>query len=62
MLTLCGLYPKGMITAVIELEDVEEQGFKALINDKEKHVKILVRALARNVLSSYTLQPSTSSL
>ena len=31
------------MTAVIELDEVEEKGFKALINDKESHVKILVR-------------------
>lgn len=31
------------MTAVIELDEVEEKGLKALINDKESHVKILVR-------------------
>ncbi|KAI9893378.1 MAG: hypothetical protein M1814_006674 [Vezdaea aestivalis] len=34
--------PEGMITRKIALEEVEEKGFKALINDKENHVKILV--------------------
>lgn len=31
-----------MITSKISLENVVEQGIKALINDKERHVKILV--------------------
>jgi len=31
-----------MITSKIRLEDVEEKGFKALIGERDKHVKILV--------------------
>jgi threonine dehydrogenase-like Zn-dependent dehydrogenase len=37
------LDPKGMITAIIELNEIEEKGFKALIYDKNNHVKILVK-------------------
>ncbi|KAI9815541.1 MAG: hypothetical protein M1827_002675 [Pycnora praestabilis] len=36
------LKPEAMITRKIKLEDVVEQGLKALIADKDKHVKILV--------------------
>jgi threonine dehydrogenase-like Zn-dependent dehydrogenase len=36
------LKPEKMITRKISLEDLVESGFKALINDKENHVKILV--------------------
>jgi hypothetical protein len=31
-----------MITSKIRMEDVVEKGFKALIDEKDKHVKILV--------------------
>lgn len=31
-----------MITKKIKLDEVEESGFKALINDKDSQVKILV--------------------
>lgn len=31
-----------MITSKIQLEELVEGGIKALINDKERHVKILV--------------------
>ena len=31
-----------MITSRIALEDIVEDGIKALINDRESHVKILV--------------------
>jgi len=31
-----------MITSKIKLDDLVEGGFKALIHQKEKHVKILV--------------------
>jgi len=31
-----------MITRKIKLNEVEEKGFKALVNDKDSHVKILV--------------------
>lgn len=34
--------PEHMISAKISLKDVEEQGFKALINDKDTHCKILI--------------------
>ncbi|CAE7020588.1 hypothetical protein CFE70_002885 [Pyrenophora teres f. teres 0-1] len=36
------LQPRRMITSKIQLEDLVEHGIKALINDKESHVKILV--------------------
>jgi len=36
------LEPRKMITSKIQLEDLVEHGIKALINDKESHVKILV--------------------
>ncbi len=36
------LTPEAMITRKIKLDEVEEKGFKALINDKDNHVKILV--------------------
>jgi hypothetical protein len=31
-----------MITSKIRMEDVEEKGFRALIEERDKHVKILV--------------------
>ncbi|KIX00037.1 chlorophyll synthesis pathway protein BchC [Rhinocladiella mackenziei CBS 650.93] len=34
--------PEGMITKTIKLDQVAEEGFKTLIEDKENHVKILV--------------------
>lgn len=34
--------PESMITRKIKLDEVEEKGFKALVNDKDNHVKILV--------------------
>jgi threonine dehydrogenase-like Zn-dependent dehydrogenase len=34
--------PEGMITKKIKLNEVAEEGFKALIDDKENQVKILV--------------------
>jgi threonine dehydrogenase-like Zn-dependent dehydrogenase len=36
------LNPQKMITSKIQLEDLVEGGIKALISDKESHVKILV--------------------
>ncbi|RMZ90487.1 hypothetical protein DV736_g2267, partial [Chaetothyriales sp. CBS 134916] len=36
------LRPGGMITKVIKMDQVVDEGFGALINDKENHVKILV--------------------
>lgn len=34
--------PQGMITKKIALDKVAEEGFKALIEDKDNQVKILV--------------------
>ncbi|KAF9768926.1 hypothetical protein IL306_013718 [Fusarium sp. DS 682] len=34
--------PEGMITKVIKMDKVVEEGFQTLINDKDNHVKILV--------------------
>ena len=34
--------PGPMITSTIKLEDVVESGIKALIKDKDSHVKIMV--------------------
>lgn len=34
--------PAGMITKTIKLNEVEQEGFHTLINDKDNHVKILV--------------------
>ncbi|KAL3495796.1 chaperonin 10-like protein [Aspergillus germanicus] len=34
--------PRPMITSKIRMEDVEEKGFRALVNEKDKHVKILI--------------------
>ena len=34
--------PKAMITKTIKLDQVAEEGFKALVEDKENQVKILV--------------------
>ncbi|EXL69657.1 hypothetical protein FOPG_14383 [Fusarium oxysporum f. sp. conglutinans race 2 54008] len=34
--------PQGMITKVIKMDKVVEEGFQTLINDKDNHVKILV--------------------
>lgn len=36
------LTPEAMITRKIKLTEVEEKGFKTLVNDKDNHVKILV--------------------
>ena len=36
------LKPESMITSKIKMDEVEEKGFKALIHEKGKHVKILV--------------------
>ncbi|KAL8731168.1 MAG: hypothetical protein Q9166_003575 [cf. Caloplaca sp. 2 TL-2023] len=36
------LKPEPMITGKIQMNEVEEKGFKALIEEKDKHVKILV--------------------
>lgn len=37
------LNPEPMITSLIEMDQIEENGFKALINYKDTHVKIMVR-------------------
>lgn len=34
--------PAGMITKTIKLNQVAEEGYRTLIDDKENHVKILV--------------------
>ncbi len=34
--------PESMITRKIKLDEVEEKGFKTLVDDKDNHVKILV--------------------
>ena len=36
------LKPESMITGKIQMDEVEEKGFKPLVNEKDKHVKILV--------------------
>lgn len=36
------LKPASMITRKIQMDEVEEKGFKALVYDKDNHVKILV--------------------
>ncbi|KAL8857482.1 MAG: hypothetical protein Q9178_005976 [Gyalolechia marmorata] len=36
------LKPEPMITGKIQMDEIEEKGFKALIEEKDKHVKILV--------------------
>ncbi|KAL8706191.1 MAG: hypothetical protein Q9225_007979 [Loekoesia sp. 1 TL-2023] len=36
------LQPEPMITGVIQMDEVEEKGFRALIEEKDKNVKILV--------------------
>ncbi|OCL03902.1 GroES-like protein [Glonium stellatum] len=41
------LKPERMITSKIKLENLVEEGILALINDKEKHVKILVEVGAK---------------
>lgn len=38
------LHPESMITKKIQMHEVEEEGFKTLINDKDNHVKILIEA------------------
>lgn len=43
ILTGVGLLdPSGMITSVVKLEDVVEKGFKALLEERDRHCKILV--------------------
>lgn len=34
--------PKGMITKTIKMNEIVEEGFRTLIEDKDNHVKILV--------------------
>ncbi|KAJ5200461.1 Polyketide synthase enoylreductase [Penicillium cf. griseofulvum] len=36
------IQPRSMITSKIRMEDVDEKGFKALIEERDKHVKILI--------------------
>lgn len=41
-LSLGRIQPASMITRKIQMDEVEEKGFKALVHDKDNHVKILV--------------------
>ena len=34
--------PEGMITKTIRMDQIVEEGFSTLIEDKENHVKILI--------------------
>ncbi|KAJ5433375.1 uncharacterized protein N7458_012531 [Penicillium daleae] len=36
------IHPRSMITSTIAMEEIVEKGFKALIHEKDKHIKILV--------------------
>ncbi len=36
------LKPGPMITSKIRIDEVEEKGFKALVDDKDNHIKILI--------------------
>ena len=36
--------PDSMVTKKIQMHEVEEEGFKTLIQDKDNHVKILIEA------------------
>ena len=36
------LKPKGMISSIIRLDEVVERGFKALLEHRDRHCKILV--------------------
>lgn len=40
--TIGELKPEPMITRKIQMDEIEEKGFKALIEEKDKHVKVLV--------------------
>ena len=40
---LGSLKPESMITRKVQMEEVEEKAYKALIEDKDSHVKILVK-------------------
>jgi len=37
----------GLITSQIEIDDLVEKGFKAILNDKDKHVKIIARPVPK---------------
>lgn len=41
--TAGAMKPEGMITKKIRINEVEEEGYKTLINDKNNHVKILIQ-------------------
>lgn len=41
-ISLGSINPKKMITRKIQLENIVEDGFKALINHKDEYVKILI--------------------
>lgn len=36
------IQPAGMITKMIQLDQVVEEGFETLINDRDNHVKIMI--------------------
>lgn len=42
MSTLGKIQPEPMITGKIQMDEVEEKGFKALAYDKDNHIKILI--------------------
>lgn len=44
--------PSKMITSKIQMDDLVDGGIKALINDKESHVKILVEVGGLNRVDS----------
>ena len=36
------MHPDGMITKKIKMNEIVEEGFKTLIEDKDNHIKILI--------------------
>lgn len=40
--TVGKMEPEGMITSKIKLNEVEDKGYRSLIDDKDNHVKILI--------------------
>jgi threonine dehydrogenase-like Zn-dependent dehydrogenase len=44
--------PQNMITKIISIDEVAEEGFRALIEDKDNQVKILVRLPERETNGS----------
>ena len=49
-LTLGRIEPTGMITKMIRFDRVVEDGFEALINDKENQIKIMIDMEAETAL------------